>query len=76
MKEECRWGLYSGLCAAAAVLGVATAATVTMAQDHKPNVILPLMVPYLAWVAFATALNAELLRENPEVGRLSMCSIL
>jgi benzodiazapine receptor len=48
-----------------ALLGVATAATVKMAEK-RPEVIYPLMAPYLCWVTFATALNAEILRLNPE----------
>lgn len=48
-----------------ALLGVATAATFKMASaSKKPQVIWPLMGPYLGWLAYATALNAELLREN------------
>lgn len=49
-----------------AMLGVATAATVAMTKSHKPEAILPLMVPYLAWVAFATTLTGEILRLNPK----------
>lgn len=48
-----------------ALLGVAAAATAKMAKaSGKPQVIWPLMGPYLGWLAFATALNAEILREN------------
>jgi benzodiazapine receptor len=49
-----------------AMLGVATAATVAMTKSHKPEAILPLMVPYLAWVTFATTLTGEILRLNPK----------
>lgn len=50
----------------AAMLGVAAAATVSMAQStNRPGTILPLMVPYLCWVTFATALTGEILRLNP-----------
>ncbi|KAG2488210.1 hypothetical protein HYH03_013204 [Edaphochlamys debaryana] len=49
-----------------ALLGLATAATVTMSIAHKPAVQLPLMVPYLVWVSYATALNAAILAKNPE----------
>eukprot|EP00195_Chlamydomonas_chlamydogama_P006433 CAMPEP_0202899828 /NCGR_PEP_ID=MMETSP1392-20130828/8745_1 /ASSEMBLY_ACC=CAM_ASM_000868 /TAXON_ID=225041 /ORGANISM="Chlamydomonas chlamydogama, Strain SAG 11-48b" /LENGTH=192 /DNA_ID=CAMNT_0049586103 /DNA_START=60 /DNA_END=638 /DNA_ORIENTATION=+ len=51
---------------AAAMLGVATAATVTMARAASPEQILPLMVPYLGWIAFATALSAKIHQLNPE----------
>ncbi|KAI8464942.1 MAG: TspO/MBR family-domain-containing protein [Monoraphidium minutum] len=48
-----------------ALLGVAAAATVKMAKStKKPEIIYPLMGPYLGWLAYATALNAELLRQN------------
>lgn len=55
----------------AALLGVATAASVKMAEK-RPGVIWPLMAPYLCWVTFATALTGEILRLNPEV-RLNLC---
>eukprot|EP00878_Enallax_costatus_P001014 GHUV01001148.1.p1 GENE.GHUV01001148.1~~GHUV01001148.1.p1 ORF type:complete len:240 (+),score=101.06 GHUV01001148.1:96-815(+) len=48
-----------------ALLGVATAASVKMAEK-RPEVIWPLMGPYLCWITFATALNAEVLRLNPD----------
>lgn len=50
----------------AALLGVATAASVHMAKE-KPAVVWPLMAPYLCWVTFATALTGEILRLNPDV---------
>ncbi|GFH12965.1 uncharacterized protein HaLaN_18303 [Haematococcus lacustris] len=49
------------------MLGLATAATVAMARaagDNKAAVI-GLMSPYVAWVAFATALNARIWKDNP-----------
>jgi hypothetical protein len=56
---------------------VATAATFKMADaSKKPQVIWPLMGPYLGWVAFATVLNAELLRENSTVRRRDAGRIL
>ncbi|EFJ51204.1 hypothetical protein VOLCADRAFT_88041, partial [Volvox carteri f. nagariensis] len=48
-----------------ALLGVATAATVAMARATSPAVQLPLMVPYLVWVSYATALNANICLNNP-----------
>ncbi|KAG2424767.1 hypothetical protein HXX76_014191 [Chlamydomonas incerta] len=48
-----------------ALLGLATAATVTMARASSAAVQLPLMVPYLVWVSYATALNAKICIDNP-----------
>ncbi|GIL66516.1 hypothetical protein Vafri_19976, partial [Volvox africanus] len=48
-----------------ALLGVATAATVFMSRAGSPAVQLPLMVPYLLWVSYATALNANIYLNNP-----------
>ncbi|GIM05829.1 hypothetical protein Vretimale_10209 [Volvox reticuliferus] len=48
-----------------ALLGVATAATVSMSLATSPAVQLPLMVPYLLWVSYATALNANICMNNP-----------
>lgn len=50
---------------AAAILGFATAATVAMTKASSPAIQLPLMVPYLCWVAFATALSARICQLNP-----------
>jgi tryptophan-rich sensory protein len=57
----------------AALLGLATAATVQMAKK-KPAVVWPLMGPYLCWLTFATALNAEILRLNPDVSGRGWCN--
>lgn len=50
---------------AATMLGLATAATVEMSKATSPAVQLPLMVPYLVWVAYATALSANICAKNP-----------
>jgi hypothetical protein len=52
------------------LLGVAGAATVSMARVAPAKQVLPLMVPYLAWMSFAGALNYNLLANNPNVGQL------
>ncbi|KXZ50750.1 hypothetical protein GPECTOR_15g435 [Gonium pectorale] len=48
-----------------ALLGLATAATVEMTKVSSAAVQLPLMVPYLVWVSYATALNANIWANNP-----------
>lgn len=50
---------------AAAILGFATAATVAMSNATSPTIQLPLMMPYLLWVGFATALSARICQLNP-----------
>jgi len=51
----------------AAMLGMATAATVAMAKNagDKKGVVAGLMSPYVAWIAFATALNYKIWKDNP-----------
>lgn len=49
-----------------ALLGVATAASVKMADKAGAKIVWPLMAPYLMWVTFATALTGEILRLNPD----------
>ncbi|KAL6760502.1 hypothetical protein V8C86DRAFT_2553378 [Haematococcus lacustris] len=50
-----------------AMLGLATAATVAMskAAGDKKAAVVGLMSPYLAWITFATALNARIWKDNP-----------
>mmetsp|Transcript_40757 Transcript_40757/g.121581 ORF Transcript_40757/g.121581 Transcript_40757/m.121581 type:complete len:181 (-) Transcript_40757:415-957(-) len=50
----------------AATLGVAAAATVAMSKVAPASQILPLMVPYLGWMAFATALAGKIALDNPK----------
>jgi len=59
--------LDAALADSAAMLGFGVAATLAMAKAAGGKTVVPLMAPYLAWVAFATALNGELLRLNPDV---------
>ena len=40
--------------------------------EKRPEVIWPLLGPYLCWITFATALNAEVLRLNPDVSTLTL----
>ncbi|KAG1667782.1 hypothetical protein FOA52_010819 [Chlamydomonas sp. UWO 241] len=49
----------------AATLGVAVAATIEMAKVAPPGAVLPLMVPYLGWMAFATVLAGKIAHDNP-----------
>lgn len=56
----------------AAMLGFGVAATMAMAKAAGGKTIVPLMAPYLAWVSFATVLNGELLRLNPDVSHWSL----
>mmetsp|Transcript_9752 Transcript_9752/g.24274 ORF Transcript_9752/g.24274 Transcript_9752/m.24274 type:complete len:207 (+) Transcript_9752:55-675(+) len=56
----------------AAMLGTAAAATVAMtrvAGDHKAAVA-GLMTPYVAWVAFATALTYNIWQNNPDAAKI------
>lgn len=55
---------------AAAMLGVAAAATVSMAKTAGPAKILPLMVPYVAFIGFATALTYNIHKNNPQAHKI------
>lgn len=70
-QQRCSSLPWTFVCCAA-MLGVATAASVKMAKE-QPKVVWPLMAPYLCWVTFATALNVELLRLNPDVSKPARC---
>lgn len=50
-----------------AMVGLATAATVAMtrAAGDRKGVVAGLMSPYLGWLAFATALNYKIWKDNP-----------
>lgn len=54
----------------AAMVGLATAATVTMSRAAGSGKILPLMIPYLTWITFATALSAKIWLDNPDADKL------
>ncbi len=60
---------------AAALLGLATAATVTMSRATSSAVQLPLMLPYLVWVSYATALNANICLNNPTERLIKVTSV-
>ncbi|KAF5843750.1 hypothetical protein DUNSADRAFT_8266 [Dunaliella salina] len=56
-----------------AMLGMAAAATATMAQstpDHKAA-IAGLMSPYIGWVGYATALNYRIWKDNPDAHKIA-----
>jgi tryptophan-rich sensory protein len=55
---------------ATAIIGVATAATVSMSKVAGANKVLPLMLPYLGWMTFATALAANIAINNPEAHKI------
>lgn len=55
---------------AAAMVGVATIATVAMSQATSPAKVVPLMAPYLAWITFATALSYNIWKNNPEAEKI------
>lgn len=55
-----------GVALADAIGMVATiVAFIVLAHPHSPTAA-ALFVPYLAWTVFATALNADILRRNPQ----------
>lgn len=55
---------------AAAMLGFAAAATVAMTKTAGAKAVLPLMGPYVSFVAFATALSYNLHKHNPHADKI------
>lgn len=59
----------------AAMVGMTAAATVTMSRVAGNKVVLPLMLPYLGWISFATALNFRLMQLNPDAHKTPTDSV-
>lgn len=61
-----RQGLDAALGNASALVGMAAAATVSMAKASAQPAVVPLMAPYLLWTVYATALTHNIWLQNPE----------